>query len=204
MEAPAEPGDVNRREVKQVMTLFVRTPRGFTATVRQTLIAATRIRATGFWGTCISATCICLGAGAAALARTGPAAQSEQATAPLVLAQQSQPERPQAARQKQQGNPRISEVAGRYAVLREDNKDTLCMVTLFATPRGRGYHRAQLAPACRDNGIVIFDPVAWTIDRQGHLSLQARKGHKMLLERDADGVWRRTEQKARPLGLSLI
>lgn len=152
----------------------------------------------------IFAACIFAGATAPALAQTEPATRSEQATAPLVLAQQSQSQRSQAPRQKEQKNPRISEVAGRYAVLREDNKDTQCMVTLFETPRGKGYQRAQLAPACRDNGIVIFEPVAWTIDRQGRLSLQARNGHKMLLERDADGVWRRTEQKARPLGLRLI
>lgn len=104
----------------------------------------------------------------------------------------------------QQG-PRIAEVAGRYAVLREDDKDTLCMVTLSDTARGSGYHRAQLAPACRDNGVVIFDPIAWTIDRQGHISLQARKGHKMGMERDANGVWRRMgDGKARPLSLKRI
>ena len=66
-------------------------------------------------------------------------------------------------------------------------------------------YRAQLAPACRDNGIVVFDPLGWTVDR-GHIALQARKGHKMQMERDANGVWRRMggDPKARPLSLRRI
>ncbi|MBX9760201.1 MAG: protease inhibitor Inh/omp19 family protein [Beijerinckiaceae bacterium] len=125
-------------------------------------------------------------------------------SAGAALAQQSQQKPPQRAAAAPA--PRIAEVAGRYAVLREEGKDTLCMVTLSETARGSGYHRAQLAPACRDNGIVIFDPIAWTIDRQGHISLQARKGHKMALERDANGVWQRLggDPKARPLALRRI
>lgn len=168
------------------MNPFIRTPREAAAKTRRTLLAA-----------CCAWAC----AGAPALAQIPgaqiPGAQAETARPAIVVAQQM-------AQRQPQGNPRISEVAGRYAVLREDSKDTLCMVTLFETGRGKGYYRAQLAPACRDNGVVIFDPVAWAIDRQGRLSLQARKGHKMLLERDADGVWRRTEQKARPLSLRRI
>jgi hypothetical protein len=73
--------------------------------------------------------------------------------------------------------------AGRYSVLRED-KDTGCMLTLF------GGGKAQLAPACRDNGIVVFDPVRWAMDH-GRLALTARKGHKAHFEKDDAGVWRR-------------
>ncbi len=80
------------------------------------------------------------------------------------------------------------EVAGRYAVLRDD-KDTGCMLTL------QGGGRAQLAPACRDNGIVVFDPVKWTLDR-GRLALTARAGHKAHFERDTAGVWRRDAREA--------
>lgn len=75
------------------------------------------------------------------------------------------------------------DVAGRYSVLRDD-KDTGCMLTLV------GGGRAQLAPACRDNGIVVFDPVKWAADRN-HLALTARKGHKAHFEKDDAGVWRR-------------
>jgi hypothetical protein len=128
----------------------------------------------------------------------GAPAQLGEPNRQIILAQQSQRAPAQAA-------SRIKETAGRYAVLREEGKDTLCMVTLFDTARGRGYYRAQLAPACRDNGIVIFDPVAWSIDNKGNISLQARKGHKMILARDANDVWQRTgEPKARPLALRRI
>lgn len=75
------------------------------------------------------------------------------------------------------------DTAGRYGILRDD-KDTGCMLTLM------GGGRAQLAPACRDNGIVVFDPVRWSIDR-GRLVLVARKGHKAHFERDNASVWRR-------------
>ncbi|MDB5569704.1 MAG: hypothetical protein JWN93_887, partial [Hyphomicrobiales bacterium] len=92
------------------------------------------------------------------------------------------------------------DVAGRYAVLRAEGKDTGCMVTLSMDSRARGY-RAQLAPACRDQGIVIFDPIAWTLER-GHLSLTARKGHKAQLELQPDGSWLKKDGK--PLGLKRI
>lgn len=93
---------------------------------------------------------------------------------------------------------KAGEVSGRYAVLR-DAKDTGCMVTLSATPRGKGF-RAQLAPACRDQGIVVFDPVGWWLER-GKLHLQARKGHNIALGYE-DGVWTREGEK--PLGLKKI
>jgi hypothetical protein len=73
--------------------------------------------------------------------------------------------------------------AGRYSVLRDD-KDTGCMLTLS------NGGRAQLAPACRDNGIVVFDPVRWTADH-AHLTLTARKGHAAHFEKDSAGLWRR-------------
>ncbi|WP_457796188.1 AprI/Inh family metalloprotease inhibitor [Methylocystis sp. S23] len=78
---------------------------------------------------------------------------------------------------------------GRYGVLRDD-KDTGCMLTLL------GGGRAQLAPACRDNGIVVFDPVRWSIDR-GKLVLVARKGHKAHFEKDSNGFWRRDPNEAK-------
>lgn len=94
------------------------------------------------------------------------------------------------------------ETAGRYTILRED-KDTGCMLTLDARARGPGGNKAQLAPACRDNGVVVFDPVGWTVDR-GRLVLTARKGHKAHFDRDEDGVWRRDAKEGRSLGLRPI
>lgn len=87
---------------------------------------------------------------------------------------------------------RVGDVAGRYAILRDD-KDTACMLTL--QPGGK----AQLAPACRDNGIVVFDPIAWRMER-GKLILKARKGHNLEMLRDAAGVWRRDGAEGKGLG----
>lgn len=94
---------------------------------------------------------------------------------------------------------RPGEVAGRYGLLRAEDRDTGCMLTLEARPAEGGY-KAQLAPACRDNGVVIFDPVAWSLER-GRLALTARKGHKTYFEHHPDGVWRRDAKEGKPLSL---
>ena len=92
--------------------------------------------------------------------------------------------------------------AGRYAVIRGENKDTGCMVTLETRPHSGGF-KAQLAPACRDNGIVVFDPVSWALER-GHLALTARKGHKAHFERQPDGSWLRDAKEGKTLALKPI
>ncbi len=88
------------------------------------------------------------------------------------------------------------DAAGRYSILR-DEKDTGCMLTLM------GGGRAQLAPACRDNGVVVFDPMRWSLER-GRLVLGARKGHKAHFERDAGGIWRRDPAEGKSLGFKPI
>lgn len=93
-------------------------------------------------------------------------------------------------------------VAGRYAILRAGDKDTGCMLTLFDHVRGPGGYRAQLAPACRDQGVVIFDPVGWSLER-GRLALTARKGHQAHFEQQ-DGVWRRDAKEGKALGLKRL
>ena len=92
------------------------------------------------------------------------------------------------------------DAAGRYAILRADDKDTGCMLTLESRPAKEGGSKAQLAPACRDNGLVVFDPVAWSLDH-GRLSLVARKGHKAHFDREASGVWRRNSKEGKALSL---
>jgi len=87
--------------------------------------------------------------------------------------------------------------AGRYAPLRDGGKDTGCMITLEAAGR------AQLAPACRDQGLVIFDPTHWKLE-QGRLALTARKGHKAYFERQADGLWLRDPKEGKALSLRPI
>ena len=75
-----------------------------------------------------------------------------------------------------------ADVIGRYNVLR-GGKDTGCMLTLEPS-------RALLAPACRDNGIVIFDPKAWSLAHR-RLILRARKGHAATFEMDETGAWQK-------------
>ena len=93
------------------------------------------------------------------------------------------------------------EIAGRYSVLREGGKDTGCMITLDAKARGlKGGNKALLAPACRDQGIVIFDPVGWAMDK-GKLKLTARKGHHALFEQKGDGTWEKDPKEGKALSL---
>ena len=64
------------------------------------------------------------------------------------------------------GPTNAADVIGRYAVLRS-GKDTGCMLTLSAGS-------ALLAPACRDNGIVIFDPKGWSLSQRRLSCARAR------------------------------
>ena len=98
--------------------------------------------------------------------------------------------------------PAAGDLAGRYAVLRE-KRDTGCMVTLDKS-RTKGGDRAQLAPGCRDQGIVVFDPSAWQVVH-GDLVLTARAGHKTKLEKQDDGVWAKDPKEGgKPLGLKKL
>jgi hypothetical protein len=94
-----------------------------------------------------------------------------------------------------------ADLVGRYAILRDGNKDTLCMLTLESAARGpRGTFKAQLAPACRDQGVVVFEPMGWQLERN-KLVLTARKGHKATFELTADGSWQKDPKEGgRPLG----
>lgn len=87
---------------------------------------------------------------------------------------------------------KANDVPGRYSVLREGGKDTGCMLTLG------GANKASLAPACRDQGLVIFDPAGWQIVG-GRLVLTARKGHKTHLDLQQDGTWTKDPQEGKSL-----
>jgi hypothetical protein len=84
---------------------------------------------------------------------------------------------------------KVAEMPGRYSILREGPKDTGCMLTLDDKARGpKGSLRAVLSPACRDQGIVIFDPTGWSVERS-RLVLTARKGHQAHFDHQSDGSW---------------
>lgn len=112
--------------------------------------------------------------------------------------------RPAPARKAGAVAEKPAEVAGRYAVLRDKTHDTGCMVTLDDKAHGPGATlKARLAPACRDQGIVIFDPLGWQIV-SGRLVLTARKGHTTELDTQEDGTWMNDPKKGKALSLKRI
>jgi prophage tail gpP-like protein len=72
------------------------------------------------------------------------------------------------------------------------------MVTL-----GDSGNRAFLSPACRDQGIVIFDPAGWRIVA-GRLVLTARKGHKTEFDLQPDGAWMKDAKDGKSLTLKKL
>ncbi|WGJ14604.1 AprI/Inh family metalloprotease inhibitor [Methylocapsa sp. D3K7] len=96
-----------------------------------------------------------------------------------------------------------ADMAGRYSILRDGGKDTGCMLTLESQAKGPGGKKASLAPGCRDQGIVIFDPAGWQIVN-GRLMLTARKGHKTSLDVQPDGSWKKDPKEGKSLILKKL
>lgn len=48
----------------------------------------------------------------------------------------------------------------------------------------------RLLDGCRDNGLMVFDPVSWRFVK-GRLTLNARRGHTVTLVPAGEGRWRR-------------
>ena len=96
-----------------------------------------------------------------------------------------------------------AELSGRYSIFREGNKDTGCMLTLDDKARGLKGNKAALAPACRDQGLVIFDPAGWSLEK-GHLTLTARKGHQTHLDLQSDGIWLKDPKEGKSLSLKKL
>ena len=99
--------------------------------------------------------------------------------------------------------PVAASVAGRYSILRDGGKDTGCMLTLDHHVKGPGGEKATLAPGCRDQGIVIFDPVGWQLV-DGRLVLTARKGHTAHLDSQPDGTWKKDPKEGKGLSLKKL
>ena len=96
-----------------------------------------------------------------------------------------------------------ADAAGRYSILRDGGKVTGCMLTLNSRGKARGRETASLAPGCRDQGIVIFDPAGWQIVN-GRLVLTARKGHKTYLDAQPDGTWKKDPKEGKSLTLKKL
>ncbi len=97
----------------------------------------------------------------------------------------------------------LGDLAGRYAVLRDKTHDTGCMLTLDDKTRVKGGARAALAPACRDQGIVVFDPSAWQLVN-GRLVLTAKAGHVTHLDKQEDGSWLKDANEGKSLSLKKL
>jgi Protease inhibitor Inh len=97
----------------------------------------------------------------------------------------------------------VSGAGGRYSILRDGGKDTGCMLTLDNQLKAPGGKKASLAPGCRDQGIVIFDPSGWQIVN-GRLVLTARKGHKTELDQQPDGTWKKDPKEGKSLTLKKL
>ena len=96
-----------------------------------------------------------------------------------------------------------ADTSGHYSILREGGKDTGCMLTLNEQRRAGGGAKAFLAPGCRDQGIVIFDPASWQLI-DGRLVLTARKGHKAHLDPQPDGTWKKDPREGKTLSLKKL
>lgn len=142
------------------------------------------------------------------LTAAAPPAPAPEARVPgFQVARPGQPRVAQAApaAPKPSGEPvRAADVPGRYAILREQTKDTGCMLTLEEKAAGpKGSRKALLAPACRDQGMVIFDPTGWKLEGS-RLVLYARKGHTTHLDKQADGNWLKDPKEGKSLSLRKI
>jgi hypothetical protein len=86
--------------------------------------------------------------------------------------------------------PPFASVPGVYVVGRYLERE-VCKVSLgVAMLDASGRYEARLLDGCHDNGLQIFDPVAWRYEA-GRLTLQARRGHQVTLISERDGQWRR-------------
>jgi hypothetical protein len=86
--------------------------------------------------------------------------------------------------------PPFASVPGVYVVDRYVEHE-VCRVSLgIAMLDALGRYEARLLDGCHDQGLQIFDPVAWRYEA-GRLTLQARRGHQVTLISERDGQWRR-------------
>jgi Protease inhibitor Inh len=96
-----------------------------------------------------------------------------------------------------------ADVAARYMLERAGGKDADCLLILDNQTKAPGGYKASLAPGCRDEGIMIFDPVGWRLvaDR---LVLTARRGYTTHFDLQPDGTWRKDASEGKPLILKKL
>ena len=134
-----------------------------------------------------------------AAAAASPNAAQEELTTPTLPAASAPPA---AVAAPLRAPPTVAGISGHYAVMR-GSRDTGCMVTLEDAGRAAATLKARLAPACRDQGIIVFDPVGWSL-KAGHLVLAARRGHTAIFSEDEAGTWVKDPETGQPLGLKRL
>ncbi|MGB2730723.1 MAG: AprI/Inh family metalloprotease inhibitor [Methylovirgula sp.] len=98
---------------------------------------------------------------------------------------------------------RPADIAARYALERAGGKDAGCLLILDNQTKAAGGYKATLAPGCRDQGIMIFDPIGWRLVA-GHLVLTARRGYTTHLDLQVDGTWQKDPSEGEPLSLKKL
>ena len=88
-------------------------------------------------------------------------------------------------------------VPGRYAVMRQQNREACRLVLSGGPVNPAGRAPVAFDGACQDTGLNIFDPVGWRY-ADGRLTLVARKGHGVDLVFE-NGQWRKDPAVGAPL-----
>lgn len=83
---------------------------------------------------------------------------------------------------------KADDLVGRYSLWRASDKDTGCLMQLEKSDATSRSGTAQLAPACRDQGLVIFDAVKWRMEKST-LILTARLGHEISFYLSSPHIW---------------
>jgi hypothetical protein len=96
-------------------------------------------------------------------------------------------------------------MTGRYAIARGSNKiDTGCMLLLnAAAPGPDSSYFVRLAPACRDQGLLTFNPTGWESDGQSMI-VHSGKGNYAHFTLQSDGQWAKDDADGKPLFLKRL
>ena len=96
---------------------------------------------------------------------------------------------------------RAGETGGVYLAAREPGRP-VCWIALAPAQAGQaGLREARLEPACTDEGLRVFDPVAWRLE-EDRLFVVARAGQAIGFAPEPNGAWRKEPSEGRPLLLT--
>ncbi len=86
--------------------------------------------------------------------------------------------------------PARETIPGTYTMIRYGGQE-VCRIALGTQPgAAEGRYLASFPTRCRDQGLQVFDAVAWRYSG-GRIHLIARRGHEMTLLPTSEGEWRK-------------